>query len=358
MTLTDSDPAAWYLRPTALALAGLCVAMLAIVFNLWWAPQRRPRVDDSPPAAAPAAAPTPQGLPAPAPLPARAGFDVVRISPKGDAVMAGRAEPGAGVVIRSDGAVIGRVPADNRGEWVFVPEQPLAPGAHRLTLQVEPAGGGPAEPQDEVLVVIPAPGHDISGRSGAGGTGSLSVRLPDEADRNGATVVLQQPQPAADPAALAVIAADYGAGQQLTVSGRAPPGARVRLFLDGTPLGEVTADSGGAWHLQRQQPTPPGRFTLRADVFDAKGRRTDRIAVPLVLTALAPGERPPADGILIQPGQNLWRIARRSYGDGMAYTIIYEANRDQIADPDLIYPGQVFTLPPAAASPAAPSARP
>jgi hypothetical protein len=273
--------------------------------------------------------------------------------------MAGRAEPGAGVVIRSDGAVIGRVPADNRGEWVFVPEQPLAPGAHRLTLQVEPAGGGPAEPQDEVLVVIPAPGHDISGRSGAGGTGSLSVRLPDEADRNGATVVLQQPQPAAaDPAALAVIAADYGAGQQLTVSGRAPPGARVRLFLDGTPLGEVTADSGGAWHLQRQQPTPPGRFTLRADVFDAKGRRTDRIAVPLILTALAPGERPPADGILIQPGQNLWRIARRSYGDGMAYTIIYEANRDQIADPDLIYPGQVFTLPPAAASPAAPSARP
>jgi nucleoid-associated protein YgaU len=49
--------------------------------------------------------------------------------------------------------------------------------------------------------------------------------------------------------------------------------------------------------------------------------------------------------VVIQPGNNLWRIARRTYGDGMAFTQIYGANRDQIRDPDLIYPGQVFVLP-------------
>jgi hypothetical protein len=356
MTLTDSDPAAWYVRPAVLALAGLCVAMLAIAFNLWLAPEDRPRVEEPPPAAV--ATPAAPDSEAAAPLPARAGFDVVRISPKGDAVMAGRAEPGASVVIRSNGAVIGRVPADNRGEWVFVPEQPLLPGAHRLSLEVEPPGGGPVAQHDEVLVVIPTPGRDIAGRSGTDAAGSLSVRLPNEADRSGAAVVLQQPQPAGDPAALAILTADYGADQRLTVSGRAAPGARLRVFLDAAPIGEVTADGSGAWRLQRQQPTPPGRFTLRAEVVDAKGRRLDRITVPLILTALAPGEQPPADGITIQPGQNLWRIARRSYGDGMAYTIIYEANRNQIADPDLIYPGQVFVLPPRPASPAPPSNRP
>lgn len=347
MALTDSDPAAWYLRPAMLAVAGLCVAVLAIVVNLWLAPEDRPRVEQTPSAAVATAPPAVSGTDASAPRVAAAGFDVVRISPQGDAVMAGRAEPGASVVIRSNGAVIGRVPADSRGEWVFVPEQPLDPGAHRLTLEVEPAGGGPLSQRDEVLVVIPSPGRDIAGRSGTSAPGSLSVRLPSESDAGGAAVVLQPPEAARDPAALAILTADYrAADQRLTVSGRAPPGARLRLFLDGRPIGETTADGQGAWQLQRSQPTPAGRFTLRADVVDAHGRRLDRVAVPLILTALAPDEQPPANGILIQPGQNLWRIARRSYGTGMAYTLIYEANRNQIADPDLIYPGQVFILPP------------
>ncbi|NOJ91309.1 LysM peptidoglycan-binding domain-containing protein, partial [Myxococcus xanthus] len=41
----------------------------------------------------------------------------------------------------------------------------------------------------------------------------------------------------------------------------------------------------------------------------------------------------------------LWAISRRTYGEGDRYTAIYDANHDQIRDPDLIYPGQVFVLP-------------
>ncbi len=48
---------------------------------------------------------------------------------------------------------------------------------------------------------------------------------------------------------------------------------------------------------------------------------------------------------IVQPGNSLWRIARRSYGEGLRYTVIYDANKDQIRNPDLIYPGQVFVLP-------------
>ena len=47
----------------------------------------------------------------------------------------------------------------------------------------------------------------------------------------------------------------------------------------------------------------------------------------------------------MQPGNSLWRIARRNYGEGIRYTVIYQANREQIRDPDLIYPGQVFEVP-------------
>ena len=49
--------------------------------------------------------------------------------------------------------------------------------------------------------------------------------------------------------------------------------------------------------------------------------------------------------VVIQPGNNLWRISRVIYGRGIEYTVIYQANRDQIRDPDLIYPGQIFLTP-------------
>ena len=52
---------------------------------------------------------------------------------------------------------------------------------------------------------------------------------------------------------------------------------------------------------------------------------------------------------MVQPGHNLWRIARGAYGRGTRYTVIYQANREQIRDPARIYPGQVFQLPEAVA---------
>jgi len=48
---------------------------------------------------------------------------------------------------------------------------------------------------------------------------------------------------------------------------------------------------------------------------------------------------------VVRRGNNLWQLARRTYGNGLHYTTIYTANREHIRDPDLIYPGQVFKLP-------------
>ncbi len=44
-------------------------------------------------------------------------------------------------------------------------------------------------------------------------------------------------------------------------------------------------------------------------------------------------------------GDCLWKIARRYYGSGAKYNIIFNANRDKIKNPNLIYPGQVLTIP-------------
>ena len=72
---------------------------------------------------------------------------------------------------------------------------------------------------------------------------------------------------------------------------------------------------------------------------------------PAVVTVVVP-EPPPAQGgapqptrIVIQPGNNLWVLSRELYGYGKMYTVIYEANKDQIRNPRLIFPGQILTAP-------------
>lgn len=55
--------------------------------------------------------------------------------------------------------------------------------------------------------------------------------------------------------------------------------------------------------------------------------------------------------VTIQPGFTLWGIAQERYGDGVFYVQVFEANKDKIKDPNLIYPGQVFSVPETVASP-------
>jgi len=59
-------------------------------------------------------------------------------------------------------------------------------------------------------------------------------------------------------------------------------------------------------------------------------------------------EKPDVISYKVVRGDHLWGIAKKKehYGNGFAWPIIYKANRDQIKNPDLIYPDQVFKVPP------------
>jgi nucleoid-associated protein YgaU len=88
----------------------------------------------------------------------------------------------------------------------------------------------------------------------------------------------------------------------------------------------------------------PGLHRLRVDQLGTDGQVMARVETPFsraeVLAAL-----PEESAVIVQPGNSLWRISRRIYGEGVRYSVIYQANQDQIRDPDLIYPGQIFILP-------------
>lgn len=73
------------------------------------------------------------------------------------------------------------------------------------------------------------------------------------------------------------------------------------------------------------------------------------VETPKVEMAAATPEMPKeivtGSSVIIRKGDSLWLVSRRKYGAGIRYTTIFDANREQIRDPNLIFPGQVFDIP-------------
>jgi nucleoid-associated protein YgaU len=300
------------------------------------------------PQGGPPAVATDSALPKPASRPSVTppSFDIVKVGPSGTAVIAGRAEPGSKVIVRDGDTVIGEVTADGRGEWVLVPEKPIAPGDRLLSLEASNPQGGAAVRSNETVALSIAPST-----TGGKGETALAVVLPR--DGAGAARVLQYPNvggsassealPVDKPNALSMDSVEYDAQGRVVLSGRATPKATIQIYLGNEPFATVTADDSGAWTATSARPVGHRRLELRLDQLADDGRVVQRVAVPFARPAeleLTPGRE-----YVVQPGNNLWQIARRAYGAGTRYLIIYSANLPQIRDPGRIYPGQIFKLP-------------
>ena len=285
--------------------------------------------------------------------PAGPRFDIVRVAPDGATVMAGRATPGSSVTVHDGERSLGSVSADARGEWVLLPDQPLSPGARELSLSERTTPAAEPTPSERVVVVmVPEPPPATGGASSETPTGPLAVAVPR--DGLGASTVLQAPKapapaargaaPPPPPGGVSLESMDYDASGQIAMGGRAQPGSDVQLYLDNLMVGRAHTDPDGHWRLRPERAVPPGVYTLRADQVTDSGKVTARVELPVQVSEV-PANLPEGRSMVVQPGNSLWRIARSTYGRGVQYTLIYEANRNQIRDPDLIYPGQIFALP-------------
>jgi len=307
----------------SLLFGGIGVLALAIIVGAWLF-FRLPEPGEPVVAPASTGGETPAGAETSVD-PMRPDFDVVRVDKDGNVVIAGRATPGCTIIVRDGETEVGRTSVDRAGEWVLVPDDALTPGARELTLVAECEGAEPLTADRVVALVVP--------ERSAGG--ALAVAVP----RDGDVQVLQQP---GSPAVVGKI--DYDETGRTTLSGVAAPNSTVRIYLDNKLVGTTQADGDGAWSLTLEREIPVGSYTLRVDQVHPDGTVLARSELPFVR-----GEPvldlPPGRIAIIQPGDHLWKIARQRYGSGFQFTLIYEANKDQIRDPDLIYPGQIFTLP-------------
>ncbi len=135
------------------------------------------------------------------------------------------------------------------------------------------------------------------------------------------------------------------------LAGRAQSAAdEVRVYLDNDPVAVLEVDDAGRWRGELPE-IDTGVYTLRVDEIDATGNVTSRAETPFkredpgILTAAFDDDATTAKSITVQTGNTLWGIARERYGEGILYVQVFEANKGQIRNPDLIYPGQVFNLP-------------
>ena len=171
------------------------------------------------------------------------------------------------------------------------------------------------------------------------------------ADDEGVTVL--QPSGGA-PSVLDAIVLDsiaYDATGDVTLSGRGTGTGFVRVYLNNAPVGTLRIEADGRWRAPLPE-VDTGIYTLRIDEIDEAGNVISRVETPfkreepsVLAAAIEAGRDKDVSVVTVQKGNTLWGISRKNYGRGILYVHVFEANRDQIQNPHLIYPGQVFTIP-------------
>jgi nucleoid-associated protein YgaU len=360
-------------------------------------------------------------------------FDIVRVTPSGETVVAGRAPGAARVELLDKGKVIAGERVDQNGQFVLLPPA-LAGGDHLLALRITPEGQAPISSTQSVAVAV-RPGSGPLVTLAEPGKPSVVLAAPTPATPETAAT---QTAPAAQAKAPAGSAAPMGtqvtiqtaeieAGGRFFATGTAPAGASVRLYLNGSHIADAGTANDGKWSLTINKGVSGGKYALRADAIGEQGKVISRAEVPFdapaamaaaapappapAPKALSPAPTPPADqtgtspapgsktaaasappsgsslspvaqappaatstapadrrtgqsgtsvasndtaanpvvsevsAVTVTRGDSLWRISRLRLGNGMRYTVIYEANSSQIRNPNLIYSGQVLVLP-------------
>ena len=323
-----------------------------------------------------------------APLPAAPSaalphFDVVRVEPSGDIIVAGHGAPDTTVALVGDGHVLAEARTDAGGHFAMMPSA-LQAGDHALTLRQSTGDAAPVASAQSVVVAVPERGR-----------GAVVVAL---AEPGAATRLLSAPPAATAPASpegaatatsqpLVVRSVELENGSGFYAIGAAPPGAELHVYLNDSHLTDVVASADGQWSMKVRHGLTGGHYVVRVDgsgdgttivtraevPFDIPSAMAqgDHGASPRAQVALAPPQRVIAgaqpllpvahagtgkmgspDAVIgevstasVRSGDNLWDISRIRLGQGRRYTRIYAANAVQIRDPRLIYPGQVFVLP-------------
>jgi len=329
--------------------------------------------------AAPEAAPEPVAETASQDLPAPE-LDQIFLSTDGNALLSGDATPGSQVQVLLDGRQLHEFTVDDSGQFAEFVSIPFSDDAQGLVLQTK-EGDLTAQSDDYLIAALPAPAEEEVANAEPAQDAQVEPAPEETAEtqaedgdttqaqddsqqvavlRSGEEgVELVQPPSAQDeaPEQVALDTIGYSDTGDVQLTGRVKDGAAVRLYLNNELVADLAPQEDGNWRGELEG-IDPGVYTLRVDEVNSDGAVLSRLETPfkrepveVLLAAEAENdtaplaETVPIRSVTVQEGDTLWAISRDRFGDGILYVKLFEANRDAIRDPDLIYPGQIFTVP-------------
>ncbi len=247
-------------------------------------------------------------------------IETISYTAAGAVQLGGSAQPGAVVRLYLDNAPVQDVAVPDSGKWLTTLAE-TAPGVYTLRAdQVDDMGLVTSRfetpfKRETLEALAAAAGEGAAAPTPAEPVASSGEEAPAQAEAPPAAA--GTPAETAEPAPLAEApVAEEPAAPQVVAEAPAPAASPEAV-----------------------DPPPPGADAVVSDADP------DLAAAPVVEATPAAPAPPPVVTVTVQPGNTLWAIAKGQMGDGIRYVQVYEANKDAIRDPDLIYPGQIFTIP-------------
>ena len=328
-------------------------------------------------------------------------IDLARVKPDGAAVFAGTAAPNAKIRIFEGDILLGETVANANGEWVIVLEKSLAAGQHLISVAMERSDGTTEmadrslaveiyqdtetkplvallpETETEVPVLIQSPDDVDTAKPAAATSEAIVADAAKPAAAASEAIVADDAKPAAaampeitraapaKPQAKSPIVASQIATSQIAalapsaivwrdassvlISGTSRGGIRVTVNDAKGQFGEALVLADGAWQVAGSLDMDIALNQLRFALFDDVNQIIARYDLPVKARDLAKGQ----DGsplVVVNKGDMLWRIAYQQMGKGVRYVDIVRRNKQDIINPDLIYPKQIFAVPQSSAT--------
>ncbi|WP_120633179.1 LysM peptidoglycan-binding domain-containing protein [Ruegeria sp. EL01] len=327
-------------------------------------------------------------------------LDQIFVETDGNALLSGSAEPGSEIQVLLNGEPVHEFTADSSGKFAEFVSIPFSDDAQGLVLQTT-QGDQTARSDDYLIAALPEPAEEQVASAetsaqpevgptetpeqpttaGAAETTDQSEDVTETASteapsaepgedtskdqqvavlrsgEEGVELVQSPSRQDTDPEQVALDTIGYSDTGDVQLTGRVQDGSAVRLYLNNELVADLAPEEDGNWRGELEG-IDPGVYTLRVDEVSSDGTVLSRVETPFkrepveVLQSAEAEDQPQASdetpsirSVTVQKGDTLWAISRDRFGDGVLYVKLFDANRELIRDPDLIYPGQVFTIP-------------
>lgn len=299
-------------------------------------------------------------MPVPEPAPVFVSLDLVNVSPDGVVVLSGQSNAGNLIEIYDGDHLIASASANGKGDWVAVPDMLLTPGTYLLTATTTTEDGDVILSDRAVVIVIP---QDTD-------TPPLVALVPVNEAVDMQAELLQSPltEDAKDSVIsitdAPVLTVDPNVPAELVADPSLPPRVTIRMidaltdnrmavsgFRQGTGNIAVMIDDISAQLSLSPEGYLAEAIIPDADQFPVAVAMTDDngetlASARIILNKSKLHETLSGNAlVVVQKGDALWRIAYRTYGEGIRYVDIYSSNAGEIKNPDLIYPDQIFIIP-------------